>query len=352
MYENCYQLQGFSCQQPPLGNWILRLIGNVDSNHGFAYLFWVTVAISIYVKVINSLMVDFKFIHKIQVFFMFILFAPGNLISLDRGSLHFMAYALLGMAILKFFQNSNIESLTYLTLSVSLKPQLILVCLFLLTYRKFKPLLISLFIPIGTNLILMATFPGNYFTNIRAYLQASNGYVSDADSFGNMMNGVSFIGLFSRFYEFQNGWGSTTVLLEKYSKYLLLPGLVYIILVGFFLYTAKSSLPIKALVTFSMVSFVVPASGGYLLGWSSLLVLLIFSNIPGFKLENISSRLQKILFLVVMYSICIPGFNLYDYLVGFSRHIPLAVFLLLIPIFIFMELLPIAQKQLAKNSKS
>jgi len=351
MYENCYQLQDFSCQQPPLGNWILRLIGSVDSNHGFAYLVWLIVAISIYVKLINSFLIDVKFIYKIQVFFMFVLFTPGNLISLDRGSLHFMAYSLLGMAILKFMQKSNVESLMYLTLSVSFKPQLILFCLFLLTYRKLKPILLSFLIPIGINLILMATFPGNYFTNIRAYLQASNGYVSGVDSFGNMMNGVSFIGLFSRFYENLNGWGSTAVILEKYSQYLFLPGLFYIILVSLFLYTTTSPLLIKVLAAFSMTSFTIPASGGYLLGWSSILALLLFSQIPSFKLEDISSRLQQYLFLIAFYAISIPGFVLYNGLVGFSRHIPLAIFLLLIPVMILIETLPPRRRRVQDNVK-
>lgn len=351
LYENCYQLQNFSCQQPPLGNWILRLIGSINSNHGFAYFAWLFVAVAIYVKLINSYMTDFRFIHKSQVFFLFILFTPGNLISLDRGSLHFMAYGLLGLATIKYFQKSNIESLTFLTLSVSLKPQLILVCLFLLTYRKLKPLLLSFIIPIGTNLILMATFPGNYFANLQAYLAASNGYVSGEDSFGNMMNGISFIGLFSRFYEFQNGWGSTSIVLEKYSQYLFLPGLTYIILVSIFLYFAKSPLPIKALAAFSMASLTIPSSGGYLLGWSSLLILLLFSNIPGFKLENISSQFQKILFLIVLYSICVPGFNLYTDFVGFSRHIPFAVFLLLIPVMILLEFFSTRRKRIQNNVK-
>lgn len=346
MYENCYTLQNFACQQPPLGNWILRLLGSVDSNFGFAYLVWLGVAVFIYIKLINSFLTDANLTQKIQAFFLFVIVTPGNLISLDRGSLHFMAYGLLGMAILKCLQKSNTESLIFFTLSVSLKPQLILVCLFLLTYRKFKPVLLAFAIPIGTNLILMATFPGNYFTNIRAYLQASNGYVSGVDSFGNMMNGVSFIGLLSRFYENQNGWGSTSTILEKYSESLFLPGLIYIILVSLFMFFSKSSLPIKALAAFSMTSFTVPSSGGYLLGWSTILFFLLCSKIPGFNLKEINSDLQKMLYLIVFFAICIPGFVLYGGLVGFSRHIPLAIFLLLIPIIVFVESFPAGRKRI------
>ena len=96
MYENCYQLGNMSCQQTPLGNWILRLLGLFNQNYGLAYFAWTGIAIAIYFQLIRKAFAAQDLLHKTLYFVFFILFTSGNIISLDRGSVHLMTFALLG----------------------------------------------------------------------------------------------------------------------------------------------------------------------------------------------------------------------------------------------------------------
>jgi hypothetical protein len=185
----------------------------------------------------------------------------------------------------------------------------------------------------------MLTFSGNFFGNLRGYFYATFNYVSSpTDAFGNVMNSVSWIGLLSRFYEFQHGWGATIEPLEQYSSYLFLPGLLYLALVLIVVSRKGTSVTIKLLLTLSLISLIVPASGGYLLGWITIFLLYISSDFAKKDIESLS-RKYLILIASIVFIVATPGFVFYGSLVGFSRHIPLAPLLFLcLPALIIMEL--------------
>jgi hypothetical protein len=260
MHENCYNLANLSCQQPPLGNWILRLFGVLNSNYGYAYVAWTLIAVLLYVKLVRLSMHKYSFLQKVIFFFFMIVFTSGNIISLDRGSTHFMAFALLGMAIMYKENDNKMSAIIFLTLAVSLKPQLFLATIYLLKDRKIRNFLWAISIPIMVNFFLIFTFPGNFISNLKGYLQASGGYVSSKESFGNIMNSVSLVGITSRIYEFLNGW-DTFDLLSKYSTKLFLPGLIYLLLICFVVVTPNISDRTKLISVLSTISLVIGALG-------------------------------------------------------------------------------------------
>jgi hypothetical protein len=326
MHENCYKLSNLSCQQPPVGNWILRIFGVVNTNYGYAYIAWTLIAILLYIKLIKKLSSDFTVLQKIVLFFFIVIFSSGNIISLDRGSLHFMAFALLGMAILNYEDDKKLNSLIYLTLAVSLKPQLLLATIYLLKNRQIRPFLYSISVPIASNLILMLTFPGQYFSNLHGYLLASNGYVSSREAFGNIMNSVSIVGIISRVVEFLQGW-DTSDLLSKFSTKLFVPGLLYLIIIVLVILSQRISDRTKLVCALSTISLVVPSSGGYLLGWSTTLIfaLIYTKNLLLFE----KYRVDKLLFMALILIISTPGFIIVDDVPGFSRHVG---FIFLLPV--------------------
>lgn len=324
MHENCYNLSNLSCQQPPVGNWILRIFGIVNTNYGYAYIAWTLIAILLYIKLIKKLSSDFSFLQKIVIFFFIVIFTSGNIISLDRGSLHFMAFALLGMAIVNYEDDKKLNSLIYLTLAVSLKPQLLLATIYLLKNRQIRPFLFSISVPIASNLIFMLTFPGQYFSNLQGYLLASNGYVSSREAFGNIMNSVSIVGIISRVVEFLQGW-DTFDLLSKFSTKLFVPGLLYLIFIVLAILSQRISDRTKLVCALSTISLVVPSSGGYLLGWATTMIFALFYNKNLLQFEKY--RIEKLLFMALILIISTPGFIIVDDVPGFSRHVGL-IFLL------------------------
>jgi hypothetical protein len=330
MYSNCYQLGNMSCQQTPLGNWVLRLFGLVNQNYGLAYFAWVSIAIAIYLKLIGRAFAAQDLLHKILYFVFFILFTSGNIISLDRGSVHLMAFALLGYSYFSMRDSKKTTALIFFTLAVSLKPQLLLASLYLLKDRKTKKFFVVFLTPILTNAVLLLTFPGNILLNLRAYLTASAGYISDSASFGNIMNSVSLVGIMSRTFEFKNGW-DTSALLLAYAPYLFLPGFIYIIIVIAGMLSKNLSNSTKLILALSSISLVVPSSGGYLLGWSSLVLLILFSEQED-KIKHYS-KLYNFVFFSLVLVVTTPGFILLSDIPGFSRHIQLVF---LVPILIFL----------------
>jgi hypothetical protein len=332
MHENCYNLANLSCQQPPLGNWILRIFGVVNTNYGYAYVAWILIAVLLYAKLISKSMAKFSILQKVIFFFFMTVFTSGNIISLDRGSLHFMAFALLGLTIMYYMNGEKLSAIVFLTLAVSLKPQLFLATIYLLKDRKIKDFLWSIFIPIISNFILIFTFPGNFISNINGYLQASNGYVSSKESFGNMMNSVSLVGIVSRVYEFLHGW-DTFELLSKYSTKLFLPGLLYLALICLAVLSPNISDRTKLVSVLSTINLVIPSSGPYLLGWGTILLTSMFLNMSLFEFEKYKH--DKFLFVALILLVNTPGFILIDDIPGFSRHVgliftmPILVFLLI-----------------------
>ena len=342
MIDNCYALEKYSCQTPPLGNWILRIFGIFHSHYGYAYVVWLFIAVLLYFKLTRAFFNNRSHLQKTVFFIYFILFTSGNIISLDRGSLHFMAFALLGYAFFNYREKKVYSSLIFLTLAVSLKPQLLLCTIYLLRDREIRKFLVASAIPISVNLVLMSTFPGNYLENLKGYLLASGGYVSSQDAFGNIMNSVSMVGIISRFFEYFNGWDTSSILWQ-YKSWLIIPGLLYLIVI--FLVTAsnKFSEELKIISALSLISLFIPSSGGYLLGWSTLVMFVIFSktNEP----KNELNSLQQGLVILLILSVNTPGFVLIDSVPGFSRHVPFAVFIpILVMFLICAEILKFRRK--------
>jgi len=330
MFDNCYDLEKYSCQTPPLGNWILRIFGIFHNHYGYAYVVWLFIALFLYFKLTRVYFDNKTLLQKTVFFTFFILFTSGNIISLDRGSLHFMAFALLGFAFLNYREKKVFNSLIFLTLAVSLKPQLLFCTIYLLRDREIRKFFVASAIPIIINLVLMFTFPGNYLKNLKGYLLASGGYVSSQDAFGNIMNSVSVVGVISRFFEYFNGW-DTSGILWQYKSWLIIPGLLYLIVVCLVTVSCKFSEQLKIISALSLISLFVPSSGGYLLGWSTLLMFVMFSKTNEPKDEL--NKLQQGLVILLILSVNTPGFVLIDSFPGFSRHVPFAVF---IPILVLL----------------
>jgi hypothetical protein len=335
--ENCYQLGQFSCQQPPLGLWILRIWNIVFIDMRFGYLIWVLVASLIYIFLVQKLLKTLSLSSKFLFFLVFVLAAPGNLISMDRGSLHFMTFSLLGLSYYLYKQESYFWALVLITISASFKPQMILALLILIHHRKFRYFFVAVLASTLSNLLLLLTFPGELTSNLLGFFRASLGYVNSEASFGNIMNSVSIIGITSRYFEASAGWGSSLTHLTNYSEFLVIPGLIWLCLVVFLLLNQKISSFASITLILSLTSLIVPASSPYTMGWATLAMLIFFEESTKVDNEFTLRKAQNYQLFFLMIITITPGFVFYNEIPGFSRHIPLIIFLPLVLCWIYIS---------------
>jgi len=353
MIDNCYTLPDYRCPKPPLGNWILRIFGIWSNNYSFAYFVWILIATLVFFNAIKMVTPKLKLIQKTSFLWFGVILSVGNVISFDRGSMHFMAYALLTNAIVYSFQNRNKRALTFFIIAVSLKPQLLLVSIFLLNDKKIIKFLWATAAPIVLNALIMFTYPGNFIANIKGYLGASGGYVSSADSLGNIMNSVSLIGFYSRYLEFLSGSDVAMKKLATLDKMMILPGICWILITALFVYFSSAHLVIKLILSLALTSLSVPSSGPYLMGWISIIgfiLLLENSNIT----EKLKIEIQKPLDFsekLLISGITVAGgiilFVSPFPVLGFGRQLPLAP---LVPIFLGLLMLSHLKKSLKMRS--
>jgi hypothetical protein len=325
--ENCYQLEEFSCQQPPFGLWILRIWNFAFIDMKFGYLTWIVTASAIYIFLIKRMLKSHSSISKYLFFLVFVLSSPGNLISIDRGSLHFMTFALLGLSYYLYKKGCHSWALIFLIFSISLKPQMLLATLILILYRRYKHFFIAIFATAMINLLLIFTFPGDPGRNLIGYVKASLGYVNSEASFGNIMNSVSIIGIISRYIEASTGWGTSLSYLTQYADYLIIPGIVWLGLVILLLTRQKVSAFTSYTLVLSLTSLIIPASSPYTMGWATLAMLIFLQEPTKDKKEFVLRKSQNAQLFTLMIITITPGFILYSGISGFSRHIPLIIFL-------------------------
>jgi hypothetical protein len=271
MHDNCYDLGSYACARPPLGNWILRIFGLPSPNFGFAFFIWTFLALSIYMYAVHKFLADESILAKISFFWFFIFLIPGNVISLDRGSVHFLAFGLILLSILKYVEGKEKYALLIFCCAASLKPPLLLVGLIILAERNLKKSFVVFVVPALVNLVLFLTYPGSFNKNVENFLRAGGNYVGSEQTVGNTMNAVSLVGTFSRFIEFFNGSEQTKNLLIEYGFMLAFPGLFLLLGTSLFIWYSKMHILLKLACAFGLSSLVVPSSQGYLLGWISAL---------------------------------------------------------------------------------
>jgi|LauGreSuBDMM15SN_2_FD.fasta_scaffold03179_2 hypothetical protein len=268
--ENPYLIPNAASQTPPIGNMILKILSNFGTKYSFALLLIASAVIWLFL---------FRKVFKEQVFF----FASLSIIlyvgltlpviySFDRGSLHILAFGLVGIAWYLFTIKKNIGAVTFFIVAVSFKPQLLLALLLLLISRDFLKIIKSIFLVITSNILCLLYFEGNPLLSIQGYVKGTLFFTSK-DSLGYTLDSASLSGFLLRRYEGESSAGNLSSWLIDQRFGLLLPGLVLILIFLPIILSNIISQRVKIFLVLSLTSLVVPASMAYTMVWASLAII-------------------------------------------------------------------------------
>ena len=338
---NCYLLSTSKCQTPPLGNLIFHLMSTFG--YSLSYLIWTLMAGLLYWLGIKKLFRNISILTRLNIFLVLVLFTNGNIVSFDRGSVHFLVFSLVLTAYLKYQEGHFAQALIIYIIAISLKPQVTFCLVFLLFLKRYRHFIFSLFCAFLTNLIALLFFQGGYVDSLKGYLNATLSYTGSPATYPQIASSDSLIGIFTRYRELFKGSSSTIPFLANYRAFLILPGLVWLVLISILLMLRLVSENVGLLISLSSVSFVVPASNSYTLGWFSVAALLILAsqnehlNLLGNRRHWLNKLKLEYFFIGLILIVGLtPFFDLLIPLIIFQKVQPL---MLLLPPFYLMLLL-------------
>lgn len=162
-------------------------------------------------------------------------------------------------------------------LACDLKPQLILLSVFLILQKDMKNFIRVLLYSAVPNLLGFFFFGGDPIATFRGYIRATLEFTS---SFTTpwILDSASFDGMIARQFERFGGPGAGAQLLNAHSPLLIIPGLCYLIFTVFAITKLQISKRAKTLLILPLSSLVVPASMAYTLGWASLGLVTLMSS--------------------------------------------------------------------------
>lgn len=333
---NCYLIQEFPCQTPPLGNIILKIFGYLG--FGFGFFSWTLIAFAIYWFVIKKMFRTLSWLLKINIFLVFILITNGNIVSLDRGSPHFMVFALMLISYFFYENGDKKRALFFILIAISIKPQALLCLVYLLSRREYRDLIKVITIAFSVNLFSLALFPGSLLESLKGYLSATRSYTGSPNTLELIASSDSIIAIVMRWRELFRSSTSTIEFLSRYQDLLILPGLLWILIVSLILILSRPTPLVSIALSLSMFTFVVPASNSYTLGWVSILALLFLrdklsnltnSNKNELHVPKIESNLEDKLIYSIVPLVGTPFFQFPFEFGIFNKVQPLAIFFLI-----------------------
>jgi hypothetical protein len=333
---NCYLIQEFPCQTPPLGNIIFRIFGYLG--FGFGFFCWTLVASAMYWFVITKMFPTLSCLTKINIFLVFVLITNGNIVSLDRGSAHYMVFALMLISYFFYENGDKKRALLFILLAISIKPQALLCLVYLLSRKQHRDLVKVTIMALSVNLLSLGLFSGSIFESFKGYLSATRSFTGSPNTLDLIASSDSIIAIVMRWRELFTPNTTTIEFLSRYQDLLILPGLLWILIVSIILIFSKPTPLTSMALSLSMFTFVVPASNSYTLGWVSILALLFLrdklSNLKDLnenksRMPQIESNLEDKFIYSILPLITTPFFQLPFNFEIFNKVQPLAIFFLI-----------------------
>ena len=287
---NPYLIPNAASQTPPIGNMILKIISNFGTKYSFVLFLIVSAIIWLWL---------FRKVFKEQVFFFsslsiifYVALTLPVIYSFDRGSLHILAFGLVGMAWYLYTIKKDIGAVTVFIIAVSLKPQLLLVLLLLLINRDLLKITKGIFLVIMSNTLCFLYFEGNPWLSIQGYVNGTLFFTSK-DSLGYTLDSASFSGFLLRRQEGESSSGNLSSWLIDQKFGLLIPGLFLILILLPILLSNIINQRVKIFLVLSLTSLVIPASMAYTLIWASLAIIPFLTQRFNFRRTAIVDEIHE-----------------------------------------------------------
>jgi hypothetical protein len=273
---NPFVIPTYPSQTPPVGVIFFSLMNAFSGTFGLFLIF--TIALALFAHGYYSLIRGSSALIKfVSVIFGVVLTLP-TIISFDRGALYFFVFGLVVESYTLLVQDKNPKiSFLLFALAASLKPQLLVLSLFLLLQRRYRTFLYCNALIILANLVAFMTFPGSILKSIGGYIRALSGFTSDYFS-GLILDSASLGGFIARLEERWHGTKYAFKFLHSYSHFVMLPGLLWLFFVILVCSTNFVSYRSKLVLLLTCTSLIVPASMSYSLAWSSFAFLIFIST--------------------------------------------------------------------------
>jgi hypothetical protein len=342
--SNPFIIEEWPSQTPPVGVLFFRIMGILGSAQSY-YLLLIT-SFFLLLFCINKLLKNLLVLEKATLILIYTLSLP-SIVSFDRGSLHIFIYSLLlYIYYLYISKHQNIAAILFIFICC-LKPQYLVLLLFLLLKGRIHASLKISFYIVFCNLLAFLFFPGQISKTVSGYVSATRNYATSELS-GLIMQSTSIVGFVSRQYERFVGVNSGSYWLENNSHILMLPGLIWVLFSIFLIRYSALSQKSSMVVLLSSLSLVVPTSMNYTLGWAGV-ALIVFLLPPEIEFFAKSARVRSDhrfsltdIYLFVTISICLaPIFMQYH-----NGQMPISIqrdattlLLLLLPIVIVIDFL-------------
>jgi hypothetical protein len=217
------------------------------------------------------------------ILFLFVVTSYPLIHLLDRGAVHLIAIAFVVLSLYLYSQNRLFLSLITMVLACSIRPQIVLIVILLFVLiKKGKHFLVFIFILVLSNLItLLLFFKGNIISQISTIFYASSRYVGQPGDWGNdffilhIADSSSLVGAFGKILG--NFYGSEFQLkiLDQYSEFLFLPGLLYLLMLFVIVISKSVQFWLKFCLILSTFSLFLPASMTYTQIWTMPAILIL-----------------------------------------------------------------------------
>ena len=267
---NPYTITNSPSQTPPVGNLFLYLLSPLGQRYGFAvFLCLVTIIwLWIFKKVFSSEPLLFVFLSAALYFFLTL----PTVVSFDRGSLHILAFGLLGTAWIKYTENKFSISAILFILAVSMKPQLSLVLVLLLVNKDFIRFIKIILWTLATNLILLLFYEGEFLKTLTGYLKAT-AFFASSKAGGYMLDSASMTGFVLRRIENRKGQAYVIDWINSNDQVLSIIGITTILFILPVLFSSRISHRVKFFFVLSLTSLAAPVSMAYTMVWGSLAII-------------------------------------------------------------------------------
>jgi hypothetical protein len=271
-----------------------------------AFLYWYA---------IKRLFKNTSVMTRCNIFLIFVVFTNGNIVSFDRGSVHFFVFALVLVSYLKYREGKISQSLVLYVLAVGLKPQVAFCLILLIFLKKYHQFILTIVLLLISNLFALLFFSGGYAKSLQGYLTATLTYTGSPATYPQIASSDSIIGIITRYRELFKDSSTTIPFLTHYRSFLIVPGLIWLGVITLVLFLQWTSFQVCILLSLSTVTFIVPASNSYTLGWFSVGILLLVANSQE-KLTDKSSEMgscsktEKFLIRAIYFVGITPFFDL------------------------------------------
>jgi hypothetical protein len=280
---NPYTLSTAPSQTPPLGNLFFFLLSGIGPK--YAYLFYLCLATFLWVSIFRRVFKSNHVLFTVLASTCYVFVTLPAIISFDRGSLHYLAFALIGVAWIAYQDNKLLLASFTFICAISMKPQLALILLLLLANKEYLRIFKVTVMTIGINLILLVFYEGSITATFAGYIKATLFFTS-ANASGYMLDSASLTGFFLRRIENRKGSDFVSNWILNNEHFLSLIGLALILIMLPLLFSKFVSQRVKVFLVLSLTSLVVPVSMAYTMMWGSLAIIAFISDTFDFKINS------------------------------------------------------------------